>query len=113
MTSNLVAYIGDLRERILISQCLYYIYEKKEMTSDSMYDSWVKQLVQMQNLYKDASKEAKWGRAFIDFPNKPIPYSFLKHKLIRDKALNAIEKYDDKGNTKVVKSNIYLDFRNM
>lgn len=62
--------IADLilrrRLQILIHSCIYYELNKS-LISDKQWDSWARELVQLQKDYPNIAKQIDWSNAFDGF----------------------------------------------
>lgn len=81
--------IADLIQRrrlqLLVHSCIYYELNKN-VVSDKVWDSWARQLVDLQSKYPDVSKQVIWYEAFKDWDASTGAFLPIKDKWVMQKA---------------------------
>ena len=90
MNNNQVAeFIHRRRRQILIHSCLYYRLNKN-IISDTTFDLWCRELVEVQNDYPYISKKIIYSEAFKDFDGSTGMHLPLGDSWIRSKAIQLL-----------------------
>ena len=86
--------IQQRRYQMLVHSYIYYRLNDS-VVSDHDFDRWAKELVELQELYPEESKQAPYYEDFIDFDGSSgydLPYHYpnireIAHRLLRNEVL--------------------------
>ena len=78
--------IQQRRLQILVHSCIYYELNRNKIT-DAKWDSWAKELVQLQAQYPDIAKGVRYAEAFAGFDGSTGFDLPLKDEWVMRKAL--------------------------
>ena len=73
------------RLQILVHSCLYYEMDTN-LIDDKQWDTWARELVDLQKQYPDISKEVDWYEAFADWDASTGAFLPLKDSWVVKKA---------------------------
>lgn len=82
---NIADKILRRRLQILVHSCIYYVLNKN-IISDKQWDTWARELVQLQNDYPSISTAVEWYDEFKDFDASTGAFLPIRNSWVMNKA---------------------------
>lgn len=92
---NINERIQQRRLQLLVHSCIYYEFDTNIVT-DTKWNEWAKELVQLQEDYPKESSEVIWSEAFKDFDGSTGMDLPIKDPWVRNKAQELINNREKK-----------------
>lgn len=92
---NIKERIQQRRLQLLVHSCIYYEFDTNIVT-DTKWNEWAKELVQLQEDYPKESSEVIWFEAFKDFDGSTGMDLPIKDPWVRNKAQELINNREKK-----------------
>lgn len=82
---DIISLIQRRRLQLLVHSCIYYHFNDN-LISDSTYDAWSKELVELQLQYSEQSEKAMWYDEFRDWDGSTGYHLPTRHPWVVSKA---------------------------